>query len=326
MNAGRVTRSLTFWLRPGFVLRALNRFQKIAGFDRAIALASSALTALIPLVIIICTLAETAAGIDAADWIIERFELSGAGARAVRDVFSPVADGSTGASAVGGVLMLLAVLSFTRALQRLFEQTWELAPLSVRNTLNGLRWIVVFVAFSLTSGVIHAVLAQDGPDVVANLALAPLTAVFLIWSGWTLSARRIGRHELSAFGVLAAILITVYSIVAARYVPRQISSYADHYGVLGVVLAAISTLFCVMLVVAGCAALGREVRDELDRIHAGHRPPDDEVRREWANIVAETRSRWEIARGFVDRLRSHDLGDAQRPGSADSRRHDPPAQ
>ena len=47
----RVVRTLTFWLRPEFVLRVVNRFQKVAGFDRAIALASSALTAVIPLAI-----------------------------------------------------------------------------------------------------------------------------------------------------------------------------------------------------------------------------------------------------------------------------------
>ena len=48
----RVVRTLTFWLRPAFVLRVLNRFQVIAGFDRAMALASSTLTALIPLAIL----------------------------------------------------------------------------------------------------------------------------------------------------------------------------------------------------------------------------------------------------------------------------------
>jgi type IV secretory pathway TraG/TraD family ATPase VirD4 len=34
----RISRTLTFWLRPAFVLRVLNRFQRVAGFDRAIAL------------------------------------------------------------------------------------------------------------------------------------------------------------------------------------------------------------------------------------------------------------------------------------------------
>ena len=65
MKLERVTRSLTFWLRPGFVLRTINRFQKVAGFDRAIALASSALTALIPLVIIAGTIFEAFSDTDA---------------------------------------------------------------------------------------------------------------------------------------------------------------------------------------------------------------------------------------------------------------------
>ena len=49
VNRERVVRTLTFWLRPEFVLRVVSRFQKVAGFDRAIALASGALTATIPL-------------------------------------------------------------------------------------------------------------------------------------------------------------------------------------------------------------------------------------------------------------------------------------
>ena len=51
MDRERVVRTLTFWLRPEFVLRVVNRFQKVAGFDRSIALASGALTATIPLAI-----------------------------------------------------------------------------------------------------------------------------------------------------------------------------------------------------------------------------------------------------------------------------------
>ena len=42
----RLVRTLTFWLRPAFALRVVNRFQKIVGFDRSIALASSACLAI----------------------------------------------------------------------------------------------------------------------------------------------------------------------------------------------------------------------------------------------------------------------------------------
>ena len=63
-DRGRVFRSLTFWLRPAFVLRVINRFQKVAGFDRAIALASSALTALIPFAIAAATVAVSVSDQD----------------------------------------------------------------------------------------------------------------------------------------------------------------------------------------------------------------------------------------------------------------------
>jgi hypothetical protein len=73
----RVIRTLTFWLRPEFVLRVLNRFQKIAGFDRAIALASGALTATIPLTIVASAIGAQLGGKDTAGRIIDRYELTG---------------------------------------------------------------------------------------------------------------------------------------------------------------------------------------------------------------------------------------------------------
>ena len=73
----RVLRTLTFWLRPAFVLRTLTRFQRVAGFDRAIALASSALTALISLVIVISAILPNIDAEAAANAIINRYGLTG---------------------------------------------------------------------------------------------------------------------------------------------------------------------------------------------------------------------------------------------------------
>src|SRR6476619_1432363 len=85
----RVVRTLTFWLRPEFLLRVVSRFQKVAGFDRSIALASGALTAIIPLTIFTSAWASQLGGKGTADRIIERYDLTGGGAEAVRDVFAP---------------------------------------------------------------------------------------------------------------------------------------------------------------------------------------------------------------------------------------------
>jgi uncharacterized BrkB/YihY/UPF0761 family membrane protein len=297
-------RTLTFWLRPGFALRVLGRFQRIAGFDRSIALASSALTAVIPLAIVAGAILSQLGGEDVASRVIKRYDLSGAGAAAVHDVFSP-ADGTTTSIGIASTLLLLiAVLSFTRTVQRLFEQTWELPPLSVRNSLNGLRWIAAFTVYVALTGWLHGVLGRGRLELAAALLVAPVTAAFLVWSAWVLSAKRIDWHAFVPFGVIGAVLTAIYSVGATVYVPHLFTSYAARYGAIGAVFALISMLFCIMVVIVGSAALGREVEDELARIRRGERPPEDEVRREWDKMLAEGRSRWQAARTYIKRRRS----------------------
>ncbi|HXD66296.1 MAG TPA: YhjD/YihY/BrkB family envelope integrity protein [Solirubrobacteraceae bacterium] len=299
----RLVRTLTFWLRPAFVLRVLNRFQLIAGFDRAMALASSTLTALIPLAVLAGALVPHLQAEGAARWLIDRYSLTGAGAEAVRDTLAPATATNTDVGVIGAVLLVIAVLSFARGVQRLFERTWELRPLSVRNTVNDLMWIAGLIAYLVISGVAHREIGQSRVQIGANLLLTPLTAIFLAWSGRVLSAKRITVKSLIPFAVVAGLALAVYYAGAAVYVPHLFSSYASRYGAIGAVFAMISALFGFMVALVASAALGREVFDELNRIRAGERPPDDEVRREWDTFIREARSRWQTLRDQIDRIR-----------------------
>jgi uncharacterized BrkB/YihY/UPF0761 family membrane protein len=292
----RVLRTLTFWLRPEFVLRVVNRFQKIAGFDRAIALASSSLTALIPLAMIATAIAPQLGGDDTAARIIERYELTGGGAEAVKDIFAEPTGTDTSLGLIGLFFLLIAILSFTRAVQRLFEQAWELKPLSVRNTLNGLLWILGLTVYVGLSGFLRGVLPPGELEITATVVIVPLSVVFLTWTGSVLSAKRIALRELLPFAVVGAVATAIYSVGAQVYVPHLFSTYATRYGVIGAVFAMISTLFCIMVVIVASAALGREISDELDRIRRGERPAEDEVRRQWDEVTAEARTRWEVVR------------------------------
>ena len=195
LDRERVLRTLTFWLRPEFLLRVVNRFQKVAGFDRSIALASGALTAMIPLTIVASAVASQLGGKGTAERIIDRYDLTGGGAEAVKDIFAPPSGTSTSIGIIGFLFLMVAVLSFSRGVQRLFEQTWELEPLSVRNTFNGLLWIGGLALYIAVSGVLHAALGRSRLELTATLLAAPLSAVFLVWSGWVLSAKRIARQD-----------------------------------------------------------------------------------------------------------------------------------
>lgn len=296
MSREQVRRALTFWLRPEFVLRVVSRFQKVAGFDRSIALASSALTATIPLAIIASNAASRLGGRETAERVIDRYELTGGGAEAVTDIFSPPTGASTSVGILGVFFLLIAVLSFSRAVQRLFELTWELEPLSVRNTGNGLLWIAGLSVWIFVSGAIRAALGIGHLELIASLVVMPLSVVFLVWSAWLLSAKRIPRRNLLPFAVIGSVAFAAYSVGATVYVPHLFSTYATRYGVIGAVLAMISVLFSVMVVLVVSVAAGREVHDELDRIRRGERPAENEVRRQWAEVRAQARSRWDTLR------------------------------
>lgn len=273
------------------MLRVVNRFQKIAGFDRSMALASGALTALIPLAV----LSGAVFGGETADRIINRYGLTGEGAEAVRAVFSADA-ASAGVGVFGTVFLAISVLSFSRTMQRLFEQTWELKPLGVRNTRNGLWWICALSFYTAVIGWLYVVLGGGRLGLAAAVCEVPVTTAFLTFSGRLLSAKRLTAAALLPFALCAAALTSAYSVLAAVYLPRLFNSYASRYGAAGSVFGMASVLFGAMLVLVLSSALGREVRDELVRIRQGRRPSQDEVRRQWDSIVEQTRSRWRTVR------------------------------
>ncbi|MDF6042262.1 YihY/virulence factor BrkB family protein [Streptomyces sp. JH14] len=276
------------------------------GFDRSMALASSALTALIPLSVLLGAASSNFVHYDAAERIIKRYNLTGAGATAVSSLFSPTEATSASVGIFGLVFMTISVLSFARAAQRLFEQAWELKPLSMRNTRNGLWWIITLGGYVVVNALLSAPLSGGALGLAASVCRVLLTTAFLVWSGRILSAKRISWPDLLPFGVTGAVLTTVYSVGATIYMPHLFNSSAARYGVVGAVFALISALFAAMLVLVASAALGREVRDELIRIRQGHRPSDHEVRRQWDSVVEQTRSRWRTAREQVSHRRIKD--------------------
>jgi membrane protein len=223
-------------------------------------------------------------------------------------MFSPTSATSTSLGVLGFLFLLVAVLSFTRAMQRLFEQTWELKPLSVRNTLNGLKWVGGLGLYLGLSGLLHGVLGRSSLELTASVVGAPLSVGFLVWSGWVLSAKRIAPRALLPFAVAGAALIALYSVGARVYVPHLFSTYATRYGVIGAVFAMISSLFCFMCILVGSCAAGREIDGELVRIRRGETPPDHEVRRQWAEITTDFHSRWATAREWIHERRRRRAG------------------
>ena len=191
-----------------------------------------ALTATIPLAIVVSAVATQLGGKGIAERVIERYERPAVAPKPSKTssrrppVLPRASDSSDSSSARRG-----SELHPRRAAA--VRTDLGAQPLSVRNTLNGLLWIGGLGAYLAVSGFLHTTVGRRPLELTAALLLAPLTAVFLLWSASVLSAGRLERRDLIPFAILGALLLALYSVGAAVYVPHLFDTYATRYGVIG---------------------------------------------------------------------------------------------
>jgi uncharacterized BrkB/YihY/UPF0761 family membrane protein len=134
-----------------FGQRCFARFVSMDGFDRAMALAAQAFTALFPLLIVVAAAAESGDSKSLGAQVVARFNLTGAAADSVRPTFPTVGTITDGITAIGAVILVISALSFARALQRLYERAWLLEARGVRDTPWSLLWLFGISLYALSA-------------------------------------------------------------------------------------------------------------------------------------------------------------------------------
>jgi membrane protein len=181
--------------------------------DRSLALGAQAFGALIPLMMML----ESAQSGDAslASDLIERFDLRGDAAEVVREAFTAT-EGHTTITVFSVLVLVVSVLSFTRRLQRLYEETWEFAPRGLRGTGSGLLWLVCFGAYVSLHPALDQIVAQRR-GVVLSLTGAFLAGLF---TPYLLLGRRLHWGRLVLQGALTAAGLAALGIWSAIYTCR----------------------------------------------------------------------------------------------------------
>lgn len=222
---------------------------RLNALDRSLALGAQAFGALIPLLIVVEAAEPGTNGL--ADGLIERFDLSGRTADIVRNAFA-VSSEEAATTALSALVLVISVLSFTRRLQRLYEDTWELPQRGFRGTGWGLVWIAFFVAYVGLHPALDA--ALDGtPGRAASIAggfvLGLLTPYILL--GRRIPWRRlVPQAGLTAGGMLAL------GTWSAIYVPAAIDSSAAAYGAIGLAFVMLTWLWGLGIVLVAAAIYG----------------------------------------------------------------------
>jgi membrane protein len=238
---------------PSQVLDFAHRFVepllRLNAVDRSLALGAQAFGAVIPLLILLEAVEPGDEGL--ADDLVERFHLGGASADAVRDAFA-VSDEATSTTALSVLVLVVSVLSFTRRLQRLYEDTWGFEQRGVRGTGWGLAWIAFFALYAT----LHPAL-EDVVHGTAGVVLS-LGGAFLLGllTPYILLGRRVPWRRLVLQAGLTAGGMVALGIWSAIYMPRAIESSASAYGAIGIAFALLTWLWGLGIVLVGAAIYG----------------------------------------------------------------------
>jgi membrane protein len=231
------------------VHRLVEPVLRLNALDRSLALGAQAFGALIPLLILLEAVEPGDA--DTADELIARFDLHGSTADVVREAFQ-VTGQETSATALSVFLLVVSVLSFTRRLQRLYEDTWGFPQRGIRGTGWGLAWIGVFAVYA----VLHP--ALDGLVDGAASMVASIGGAFAIGllTPYVLLGRRLPWRRLVFQAGVTAAGLTALAIWSAIYMPRAIASSAAAYGAIGIAFALLTWLWGLGIVLVAAAILG----------------------------------------------------------------------
>jgi membrane protein len=170
------------------------------------------------------------------------------------------------------VLLIVSALSFTRALQRLYEDAYDERRLGVRGTPWNLTWLAVVAA---TIALRPLIVGLVGGAAGAIVALALNCGVWLV-TPYLLLARRVAWQRLVPAALLTTFGITALSAWSLVWMPRAVASSARQFGIIGVGFALLTWL----VVAGGVLALGATGGALIDarRSGAGRSPAPGDVR------------------------------------------------
>jgi membrane protein len=235
-----------------FGLRSLRRFVDIEGAQQATVLAAQAFTSLIPFLVVAAALGP--GDNDLGDRIVERFSLEGSAARSVRSLFNDAGEVESAVTWVGLVILVLSSLSFTRAMQRMFQRAYGMEARGPKDMLWGLLWLAAFAAWITVSSALRDEVKDVGGIVLAVTVTGVLGFALWLSSPMILLGRR-DWYRLAPGAVVSAVLGALAGVASAIYVPVLMTWSAERYGLIGVAF----TMQSYLLVVGFVAVIGAVV-------------------------------------------------------------------
>jgi membrane protein len=239
-----------------FALASLRKFLGIEGAQQAAVLAAQAFTSLIPLMVVGAAFAPGDA--DLADRIVERFGLEGSSASSVQQLFASAGETESTITLISVIILVLSALSFTRAIQRIFQRAYNQAPEGLKDQQRGLTWVLCLGVWVTLISPAHESLEDAGGVIFAVLVATATGFVLWLLTPMILLGERNWRW-LAPGALVSGVLGAVIGVASSIYVPILMDWSAEKYGLIGIAFAFQSWLLVMGFVVVIGASVGSVV-------------------------------------------------------------------
>ncbi|HZO08249.1 MAG TPA: hypothetical protein VFC77_02640 [Myxococcota bacterium] len=236
-----------------FGARSLRRFVEIEGSQQATVLAAQAFTSLIPFLVVVAAFGPGDG--DLADKIDDAFNLSGSAERSMSALFNSAGETESAVTWVSIIILVLATTSFARAMQRMFERSYEVEKAPLREAWWSLVWLAAFAAWIVIAGPLR----EAFRDIGIVLAVVASTATgFVLWLGtpMILLHGRIEWHRLAPGALVSGLLAALATVASSIYLPVAMTWSAERYGLIGIAFALQSFLVVMGFVIVIGAVVG----------------------------------------------------------------------
>jgi membrane protein len=236
-----------------FGTHTFRRFVEVEGTQQATVLSAQAFTSLIPFMVVGAAFGPGEG--DLADRINERFDLEGSAARSMEALFNDAGEVESAVTWVSCIILILSALSFTRALQRMFQRAYGTEPGGWTEAWRGLAWLGAFALWVVVSSPLRETLEGIAGLVFAIAVSAAMGFVVWLWTPMILLGRMDWRHLLPG-ALVSAVLGALLAAASGIYVPILLTWSAERYGLIGVAFSIQSWLLAASFVVVVGAVVG----------------------------------------------------------------------
>ncbi|QWZ08794.1 phage holin family protein [Nocardioides panacis] len=249
--------SLRLW--GSFLGRCARRFLSMEGIDRCIVLSSQCFTALIPLLILVSTLAPAGAEDIVSRTLITKFGLEGSAAAAVEQLFTTPEGATSSLSVFSAFLVVISGVSFTRRIQKMYRAAWDEPAAGVRSNLFAALGLLALLTEILVLYGVRSLVRHLPWDWLWMLPISA-TAGLVLWTSipYLLLNRRVHWRRLLFGGAVSAVGTSVFGVATTIYMPPMVTKYTNEFGMFGITIALIGWLLAACGVLVASAAVGAE--------------------------------------------------------------------